>query len=973
MAGPLLLIIAVLLAQSGPPDSATSIVEQARSAVAGDSVNAVRARWERSASRDPAALLGLATLHRLTFDTDSAAVLYGHLGAKPGLSRPLRLQAALGLGLAHFSARRMVEADSVLEELVEAASTPPVDAPVASEGLLVLALIRERTQGTDTALVLLERGEALVPPGAPLAARFRCRRARALLRSQGGDVVHLIDEGLRIARAAAAPREEAECLAVTAQRYEQVGALDSARATLERVEALQRVARDEAGLAATTWWRGNVAITMGEYGPAREFLTRSIGLATRVGDRSTEAWAYLLLAHVANRLGDLPATSAYAEVARRALEEQQDLPGLSSILFFQGNAALARGDLAAAGTLYGKAEDLARRIGNLALMPFIQRSLSAIASAEGRFAAAEEHLAAAEELSRTLGQWDGAGEVELRYDHGLLALRRGETGEAIQAFRSYLEDLDYANPSARVGTHARIAAALALQGDLTAAESELAGAHAELDRWRSRTSEREVRSALLQARYFDADPHPGVSPVLARLLDAGRADAVFRLSEERRARDLLDRVARRSALAEGGAGDAPALPSVRPEADVDALRAALPSGTALLSYIVGRGTEPTVVLTVTAGGIAGRVLAPVESAVPDIERFEALLAAGQSGLDPARRLGAALLTPALEALGPEVTRLVVLPDGPLHRLPFEALLLPDGRRVLEAFDVTLAPSAELLLRVRRRPAASGSLLVAFGDPELPLDDPSDPEAGRDLAPLPGARAEARSVARFARAPMLRLGAHASEARLKGLTGGSISVLHLAAHAVVEDGSFLRSALALAPGGGEDGWVRIEELSALSASPDLVVLSACRTLGSTVVDGEGIQGLTTPFLEGGARAVVATRWPVADEALGRVMERFYRGMAGGRPAAEALRQARLELLEEGRPPSEWAALILVGDPDVRPALVPPRGLARRLPGATLLLLTGLAGLVAARRSWGRGARPVVDAREAEHPVASVVPE
>jgi CHAT domain-containing protein len=113
---------------------------------------------------------------------------------------------------------------------------------------------------------------------------------------------------------------------------------------------------------------------------------------------------------------------------------------------------------------------------------------------------------------------------------------------------------------------------------------------------------------------------------------------------------------------------------------------------------------------------------------------------------------------------------------------------------------------------------------------------------------------------------------------------------------------------------------VEEIAGLTINADLVVLSACRTVGGTVVNGEGIQGLTTSFLEAGARAVVATYWPVRDRSIVPLISSFYQGLSLGLSAGDALRQAKLTSLRAGDSPALWAALTLTGDAGVRPRQV-----------------------------------------------------
>ena len=150
------------------------------------------------------------------------------------------------------------------------------------------------------------------------------------------------------------------------------------------------------------------------------------------------------------------------------------------------------------------------------------------------------------------------------------------------------------------------------------------------------------------------------------------------------------------------------------------------------------------------------------------------------------------------------------------------------------------------------------------------------------------------------------------------------MIHLATHALVDEGSLARTALALAPGAGEDGFLSPADLSALKLRADLVVLSACRTAGGVMVSGEGLQGLTSPLLEAGARAVIATQWRISDRNTVRLVHDLYDALARGAPLADALRSAKLAAVRRGAPASEWAGFTVVGDPLVRiPLREPPR--------------------------------------------------
>jgi CHAT domain-containing protein len=190
------------------------------------------------------------------------------------------------------------------------------------------------------------------------------------------------------------------------------------------------------------------------------------------------------------------------------------------------------------------------------------------------------------------------------------------------------------------------------------------------------------------------------------------------------------------------------------------------------------------------------------------------------------------------------------------------------------------------------------------------------------------------VASFAPSSIVRLGDSASAAYLEHAALDSFTVLHFATHAIVDDRSADRTALVLSPGGGESGVVTPSDVAGLKLRADLIVLSACRSAGGVVVDGEGVQGLTAPFLEAGARSVIATAWRIKDETTVPFVRAFYAGLARGLPVADALHNAKLERIASGADPSEWAAFTIVGDPTVRIAALPPR---RRHVSVSLLIL------------------------------------
>src|SRR5262249_40103129 len=145
-------------------------------------------------------------------------------------------------------------------------------------------------------------------------------------------------------------------------------------------------------------------------------------------------------------------------------------------------------------------------------------------------------------------------------------------------------------------------------------------------------------------------------------------------------------------------------------------------------YLTGRNSQLTSAFIVTPTSVRGVVLPPADSLAGDLDRFLAATEHGSAGEGMGERLGALLLKPVLDSLSPEIKALIVISDGRLHRLPFDALPLADGSPVAARYIVSRAPSAVIALQLLRRSEPQGpSRILALGDPrfadEVRRDDP----------------------------------------------------------------------------------------------------------------------------------------------------------------------------------------------------------------------------------------------------------
>ncbi|MGE6762628.1 CHAT domain-containing protein [Corallococcus interemptor] len=318
-----------------------------------------------------------------------------------------------------------------------------------------------------------------------------------------------------------------------------------------------------------------------------------------------------------------------------------------------------------------------------------------------------------------------------------------------------------------------------------------------------------------------------------------------------------------------------------------------------------------------------------------------------------------LLGPALRDLPSKVSRLLLVPDGPLHDLPFAALREhADGPPLMARYELARVPSASLLHHWRARPAQppeGEALVLADPDRGEALQGPTVASARggvfletASLGALPEARREGRTVSESledtAVKPRLLMGAEASEHALKTSQRDAMRILHVAAHAVVDVESPERSALVLAPGAaGEDGLLQPREIAELRLRDALVVLSSCRGASGALLAGEGVLSLARAFFESGARAVVASLWPLRDAEAAELLERYYRHLAQGQGAAAALREAQREAWEDGEPAAMWAGLGVMGDAALVPVRPTDRGAPSGLGWAVGAVALGLFGL------------------------------
>jgi CHAT domain-containing protein len=335
----------------------------------------------------------------------------------------------------------------------------------------------------------------------------------------------------------------------------------------------------------------------------------------------------------------------------------------------------------------------------------------------------------------------------------------------------------------------------------------------------------------------------------------------------------------------------------------------LDAETLLLEFYVARGE--LLVFMVSARDIVVRRL---PAALATVQRLSQLLwlnlrsvPRAQAAQGPAlvknarailRKLYDLLLAP-LRAELDAWRRLIVVPHGPLHYLPFHAL--HDGRRyLLQTHEVSYLPGASFLRYCYGAPSQKGQ-------GEKPLNALA---VGHSQgAQLPFAVQEAQAVADLWQGEAIVDRQATRQTVLQAAPAAHL--LHVAAHGDFRPDNPLFSGIAL-----DDGWLTTLDVFNLRLQASLVALSACQTGRNVVAGGDELLGLMRAFLYAGSSSLLLTLWAVEDRSTARLMERFYRFLRDGQGKAEALQRAQQHFLaenddESGAHPYYWAPFFMVG--------------------------------------------------------------
>jgi tetratricopeptide (TPR) repeat protein len=382
-------------------------------------------------------------------------------------------------------------------------------------------------------------------------------------------------------------------------------------------------------------------------------------------------------------------------------------------------------------------------------------------------------------------------------------------------------------------------------------------------------------------------------------LNDGWADEATALIERGKARFWLESIAALKA------GDLPALSE--PEEEPAPLVASLPvtsRGVLVLSYFVGLNAtfavmgKPANPRVRRIGKGEGQLSELVEEMT-----FELLASASRAGRTDSSAVSLSRLL--LDDFDPaDAQALLLLPDGPLWALPFDALPLAGGGVLGDRVPTVVAPTVSVISQLQSRARSPRGpqhwRMLAVGSPA----------AGPEFPPIPGTAGQVAAIAGLIPGTVSLTGSAAGRQQLTHHLRTATHV-HIAAHAFGTPDDYLPH-IVLSDGLGGPDRLYAAEIARLSMQADLVFLSACSTSVGRLSVGEGVVSVGRAFVLAGARCVIATLWPIEDTEAVDLVSFFYARLREGAPPAEAAIQARRNAVEHDADPRAWAGLQVIGD-------------------------------------------------------------
>jgi len=666
-----------------------------------------------------------------------------------------------------------------------------------------------------------------------------------------------------------------------ASLHGQLGNRDVARAANHQLMALGQARGNRRFHAYATFNLSHLDLEDRNFESAARLLRKAFGILPPGGwERS---YALCFLAAVEVNLGNLPA----AEEALRVAEAEGITPWtFAQIASERSNLHLARGDSAEA---IKSAQEALRLIAQVQDRPLLDLQVAVLTSLGRALRMAGRNVEAVEELRHAITATE--------------SYREQTADDALTRFaffhsysRAYSELVELLVELRDFAGALRVAEQTKARGLRDVIE------HCRIDPSASMSPADRARSLALDGRVV------AINRALLSARQSGQSSASMK-TELAAARSELDAFRSEVRLAQ---------PAVGRRQLYDGETIALPPGSTSLAVIEYSVTETQVIaFIITKSSVRAIRIAGTRAGIErDVHHVTRLISSRSPAYGKAARALYDILLAPLERELAGVKTLCVIPDGVLWTVPFHALVTPRGRHLIDEYGIFYAPSLALLNKASQSRPKTSPRLLALGNPTMAATTRSTASSVfRDvtLGPLEDAETEVLALAKIYPAGSKVYSRDDAQEKTFKQEAHRFSVIHIAAHAVVDDLAPLYSAIVLAANRGDDGLLEAREVVDLALNADLAVLSACETARGRVGAGEGVVGLSWAFFAAGCPTTVVSQWNAESAATARLMIGFHRRLIAGQTVTQALRGAQIALrkVEDYQHPFYWAPFVAVG--------------------------------------------------------------
>jgi CHAT domain-containing protein/Tfp pilus assembly protein PilF len=779
--------------------------------------------------------------------------------------------------------------------------------------------------------------------------------------SEKGKALEYYNRALPIARAVGSRLLEARTLNNIGLAYAEMGEQTKALEYYNQALPIFQTMGDRSGEATTLNNIASVYYDLGNQTKALDFYNQALPIHRAVGNRSGEADTLDGIGGIYNNFGEKTKALEYFNQALLISRAVGDRQGEAVRLANIGSVYNALGEKTKALEYYNQTLPILRAVGDRSGEAAILNGIGSVYNGFGEKTKALEYYNQALPIRRTVG--DRSGESHTLGNLAYLYRTQNKLTDALQNINAAIELIEslrseLKNDALKTSYFASVQDYYQIKTDLLMQLHQQqptkgydATAIENIDQSRARV----LRELLIQA---SAKINKDISPdllkqeqTLNQTLDAREKQLVQLSSQPNKADQLLALsqgiaalYAQRDDLKNTIRATNPAyanlqypkpttLKEIQQQLDPDTLMLQYSLGdqesylwvigqTTLKTYILPKRTD----IEKTANSFRKELMPQVT--VP------------KSAIDLTQQI----LAPAADQLGSK--RLVIIPDGILHTIPFAALNTPNSTTynpLLTQHEITNLPSAStigiLRTTVATKPRGTKQLAI-LADPIFRKDDPrligktiqasntidvteqiARSRVGRDLElnRLPFTATEAKGILALV-PPQDSTSAFGFDASYDWITDPKISqyrYLHLATHGFFDSDNPALSSIILSSfdekGRDRKAYLRFPDLFNLNLPTELVVLSACETGLGTDVPGEGLVGMTRGLMYAGALRVAVSLWSVDDQATSDLMQDFYTNLWQSKQShAASLRQAQLKQWQQGKAPYYWAAFTLQGE-------------------------------------------------------------